>query len=135
MTSNEKFWAYSSGKAEINVVKLYQYLHKKGYRYYQASVKDPIYVILVKDNNVRVILEFANICQLCLSLIDQDFSSLSENERVEVKSKLKAVEHSFRKKQLAHFKPEDLNSIKESGDKHFLMTLNEISLGEKGGTL
>jgi hypothetical protein len=133
MTSNEKFWAYSSGKAEINVAKLYEYLNKKGYRYYQTSIKDPIYIILVRNNNVEVL--FDNVCSICLSIFDEDFSSLSEDERIEVKSRLKALEHSLTRKQLAHFKPEDLKSIEESGSKYFLTTLNKKYYGEKGGTL
>lgn len=129
----EKFWDYSNGKIVIKIGKLYGFLYKKGYRYYQTSVKDPIFVILVRDNTVNVL--FANICKICLSLIDRDFSSLPVDERNKVKAALKRIEHSLTKKQLAHFKPENLSCFQDSTSKQFLMTLNKNSSGEKGGGL
>jgi hypothetical protein len=128
----KKFWdCSSSGRATINEFRLYQYLHQKGYRYFQTSAKDPIFILLVRENTVSVLIY--KLYRLCCTLVDQDFGSLSEDERYRVKEALTEVKNSLKKKNLSFFKSEDLDVIIDSPSKQFLMRQNMKHLGEKGG--
>jgi hypothetical protein len=118
-----KFWDYSSDKVTIDEAKLYDYLHKKGYRYYETSVKDQKYIVLVTDNSISALLW--NVYKISSSLVDKDFSSLSEDERIRVKEVLKEVKDTLKKRRLAHISFKDLDSIKDSASKQFLMKLNK----------
>jgi hypothetical protein len=119
----EKFWTYESGDATIDMEKLYDYLFEKGYRYFLIMSKNLNYVVIVTNNKVNVLLQ-NKLWKICCQIIDKDFLSVAEEERTKVKAALNVNKKSIKKKRLVQLRPEDLESIRESGAKQFLINLN-----------
>jgi hypothetical protein len=128
----EKFWDYSSGKrATIDEGKLYAYLNQKGFRYYQPPAQDHKYIVQVSNNTISVLLW--NVFNISCSLIDKDFSSLSDDERNNVKEALTEIKDTLKKRKLSYFKTEDLNGFQASPSKQLLLTLSKRHSKDNGG--
>jgi len=118
----EKYWSYDSVKAEITVEKLYDYLFKKGYRYFHDVSDNYNYIVIVKNNTVDAL--FLKVWKLCCNLLDKDFSTVSEDEKSKVKDALKELRKTLKKRQLIQLMPEELKSFKDTGGKLFLKVLS-----------
>lgn len=117
-----KFWTIESDIANIDEEKLYDYLSAKGYRYFKTR-QDHKYIVSFIDNKVVVFTE-TRLWQYCCSLIDSenDFQSLTEEERTKIKEALKACKKTLKKRKLVQFKYEDLEKCEVSASKGFIQT-------------
>jgi hypothetical protein len=128
----EKFWTYESGNATLDVEELYDYLFKKGYRYFLLMSKNLKFVVTVTNNQVKVFLQ-SKLWKMCCQIIDKDFLSIAEDERTKVKAALNESKKALKMKRLVQLKPENLESIEESVSKTFLINLNNKYNKEEGG--
>ena len=128
----EIFWIYESGEVIIDLENLYDYLFKKGYRYFLIKSKDISIVVTVMDNELNVLTEH-KLWKICSRIIDTEFQSVAEEVRIKVKAALKWTKNSLKKRQLVQLKPEDLESIQDSWSKQSLIRLHDKDNKEEGG--
>lgn len=130
----DRFWIYDSGDVAIDDERLYDYLYKKGYRYFLTKPEGVIFIVTVSNNQVSVLCE-DRLWKICCQIVDKDFPSVPEKERTKIKAELKTCKGSLRKRRLVQFQAEDLAGIEDSASKRFLIEhSNEPNMG-KGGIL
>jgi len=130
-----KFWAVESDVVKIDEERLYDYLSEKGYRYFKTTDNHK-YIMSLNDRDVQVFFE-NRLWRFCSSLIDSDndFTSLTEEDRTRIKLALKDCRETLKKSKLAQFRYEDLEQCDDTPSKVFIQKFITKSSLEKGGTL
>jgi hypothetical protein len=129
--TQEKFWTLESGKVAIDENNLYNFLNKKGFRYFVPVGVDSKYIVQVYSNNVVVF--FCKLCELCCSLIDKEFTGISEDEKKKVKDALKGSEEMLKKRNLVQLTNEELESYENTGSMRFLKNQSKKFKSTEGG--
>lgn len=128
-----KFWKYESGLAKIDKQGLYDSLFLKGIRYFKTTNDNVKFIVVLIDNTVRVYTE-NKLWRFCCWLIDNEFKSITEEERTHVKKALKEIKEVLKKRNLSLLKIQDIEKCKENESKKFLLRLIAKSGVEKGGS-
>jgi len=127
----EKFWIIDAGEAFIGEPELYEYMHQKGYRYFQKINGKEKFLIKIHNNSVDVL--FWKFRKLVFSNIKKDWPLLSEGEKVAIKIGLKAIRHYLKRNKLVRLRNEELAVMEPSHSKQFLLNLDNPVQAEKGG--
>jgi len=126
----EKFWTYESDKVTIDDGKLYKYLNKKGYRYYLDLNSGIKFIAIVVNDSFDVLLG-NKLWRLCCCLVDKDFSTVPEEERIKVQAGLKVDKETIKKRRLVQVPPEDFERF-GSESKKYLQSFSKKSETGKG---
>jgi len=126
----EKFWYNEAGVTTIVYKKLFDYLNKKGYRYYLDINSGINLIVCVSNNQISVLLE-NKLWRLCYCLVDKDFGTVPEEERIKVRSALKAGKETIKKTRLVRIPSEDFERF-GSESKKYLQSFSKKSETGKG---
>lgn len=129
--AKDKFWTYDSGTCKLDEGKLYNFLFMKGYKYFVQPGEKFKFIFKVVNNKADDFY-FDKLWRLCKDLIDKEFSSITDEERIKVKEVLKERKQSLKGKKLVQLMNEEIEALEENESKRSLQKFIARSKTIKG---